>query len=78
MMNRSQRRQMGMRGPAEENKQVKVFTSPGVTTVKLIGMTSRVESHVDLAPGTAFKLGWTLMKGAWKTYNINWRFWRKS
>jgi hypothetical protein len=65
-MNRQQRRAAGL--PREENKRVQVYVENAVVVVKLIGTTSHVENHALLSPKLAVRMGWAMMKGAWKAW----------
>jgi hypothetical protein len=63
-MNRKQRRNM----PVEENHRVTVSIVENTARLTMIGMTSRVATHVHLTSALSFKLGWSLIKTAWKTW----------
>lgn len=67
-MNRQQRRAMGL--PKEENKRVQVYIQGDVLVLKMIGLTSLVSTHAYLDHKLGFKLGWSLIRAAWKMYKI--------
>lgn len=66
-MNRQQRRAMG--APIQENQRVQVaIEGKNLVRLQMIGMTSHVVTHVLLEPKTALKLGWSLIKSAYKAW----------
>lgn len=65
-MNRQQRRAMG--APPQENQRVQVSLDGEYVRLQMIGMTSKIAVHVMLEPKTALKLGWSLVKSAYKAW----------
>lgn len=67
-MNRQQRR--AMHAPVEENQHVKVELAHDLVKLQMIGVTSKIAVHVYLSPKLSLKLGWALIKSAYKAWRV--------